>query len=73
MQSDPRWNVDLMNGRVAFDTKIADTIDNEDQIFVKSRSVPPDTHLAGIARPLLTARTTMYLQIMLRALPQREY
>ena len=57
MQSDPGWNVELMNKRVAFGIKISDTIDNEwmGQPFVLHRSLPK----ISFTTPLLAARATV--------------
>jgi hypothetical protein len=58
MQSDPGWIVDLFSDRVAFGTKVADTIDADfwEQPFVMRRSASwGKGKYARVARPLMTA------------------
>jgi hypothetical protein len=57
MRSDPGWNMDFINERVAFGRKISDTIDYEwtKQPFVERRS-PTDRPHASLLRPLVTTQ-----------------
>jgi Methyltransferase domain len=57
MRSDPGWNTDFIDNRVAFGRKISDTIDYAwtKQPFVERRSSTDRPH-ASLARPLVTAQ-----------------
>jgi hypothetical protein len=57
MKEDPGWRLELMNDRVAFGTKVADTIDDDWSVqqFVRRRS----PGVPSFTRPLLAARAVL--------------